>query len=190
VSAAEGYPVKITRDMLIATRFGEDTSDEKWKERVLERSGRDFEEHGDPLWPWHVLRLAADWGIPAPAWVMLYFSEQAERLNKIVRDGGGNGSKEAELVGRALGFGAAGKGNTSAGKAIRTKDRDYQIAFWVICRIEEHKQSHGVGNIDGAKHDAAKYFGVSISTVGRALEEWRAAAEQHVADLTARRGQS
>ena len=73
-----------------------------------------------------------------PDWVMAYFADAADRVMAI-RDEIGEGKRigrEAERVGKALGFGMSGRGSTSLFARSFKLQRDREIFWSVSAKVE------------------------------------------------------
>lgn len=149
----------------------------KWRRLALSRLGESYAANFNPILPWVGLRFAMDSEMPIPAWVLGYFYESAGILNQLVHDRKRETRKEAESVGRMLGFGAGGKGQTSAFRETTLNDRDAKIAIQVVCGMEVNgwSQEKSIGEVARDHH-------LSEPTVERAYDRYRAAAETRLSN--------
>jgi|SRR5271166_4381435 len=74
-------------------------------------------ESKNPLYVWLAIDRCIEAGIPFPDWVLAYLKRSAGRLKEMMSGampaGCGDVAREAEAVGKALGFGAKGRGRGS-----------------------------------------------------------------------------
>ncbi|PZV39740.1 hypothetical protein [Mesorhizobium kowhaii] len=151
----------------------------KWRRLAISRLGESYAANFNPILPWVGLRFAMDSELPIPEWVLGYFYESAGILNQLIRDGTRRGGrKETESVGRMLGFGADGKGQTSAFREVTLQDRDTKIAVQVVCGIEVNgwSQEKSIGEV-------ARDQRLSEATVERAYDRYRVAAETRLSNF-------
>ncbi|TPL75111.1 hypothetical protein [Mesorhizobium sp. B2-3-15] len=150
----------------------------KWRTLAISRIGETHAKSFNPILPWVGLRLAMDSELPVPDWVLRYFYESAGLLNQMIREGKHRGRKEAESVGRMLGFGADGKGQTSAFRDITLQDRDVKIAIHVVCGMVANgwSQEKSVGEVAGTQK-------LSEATVERAYARYRDVAQSRVSNF-------
>jgi hypothetical protein len=153
----------------MAEMWGVDPNAADLRAQVLEKLRMNFEETGNVMLPWNAIRWARDGGLDMPKWVVDFFCDRAIRINRIVVDD--LGKEEAHEVGRALGFGAAGKGSTSAGAELRQRSRDWQIAVRIAGEMAD-----GTTGKDAAVVIAAEIFKVSPATAYRAHNDYGVAA--------------
>jgi hypothetical protein len=121
-------------DVIRALAVGVDPRLPGWQVQALDAVGQRFEETGDPMAPWSALQFARSHSIPVPEWVLDYLEGRAGQLDKIAVDGGG-GKREAEAIGRALGFGAIGRGQTAAASASATATREFTLALGMAMEV-------------------------------------------------------
>lgn len=162
--------------------------------RELEKK---YELDGDnPLDVWEAIDWAYRAEIKLPSWVMSYLGAAAREIVE-VREAAETGQflpKQAERVGRALGFGVKGRGRSSCFGELALREEDERIYFDVMKITEpiikkaangKHRFHAGV-KLDFAYDIVAREWGVNRSTVVRAcarvLERWRKRVPVNVKD--------
>ena len=96
-------------------------------EAVLAELRLTFDSSRNPVFAWQALRLATGLGINAPYWVLDYLAAAADALASIYARAKTKKAlaREADLVGKALGFGTQGRGKTgmfeAAAKLVRQR---------------------------------------------------------------------
>ncbi|HZZ32379.1 MAG TPA: hypothetical protein VFE10_10335 [Phenylobacterium sp.] len=151
-------------DRLRALEHGVDPDRPDWKEAIL----RTFEARyatGDHLAPWLALTYARGYGVAIPEWALDFFCMKATQINDVIAAPGG--LSEAEAVGDALGFGAAGRGQRSLAHTNSLHARDRRLAMKVALRALEEGRG---GNREATVALIAELESVSIRTVYRAME--------------------
>jgi hypothetical protein len=132
----------------------------------------DFEFDGNPVHVWKAIDIALSAGMDLPIWAAEKLSEMAERICEIGdREGSKGRLTEAELVGRAVGFGK-GKGETGQFAGARQLQRDREIYFAVEDWLanERLRRPDGGAKLSSAYSAVAEQFGVNTSTVQRAYQ--------------------
>jgi hypothetical protein len=122
-------PSSEDKDRVIAAMYGVDPNDIDFRSQVLDKLRIEFERAPNPMLPWNALKWARDRGLDIPRWVIDHLCDKAVVLEKIVIED--VGEEEAQEVGRALGFGAEGKGKTTAGAKLRQRRRDFITAVHI-----------------------------------------------------------
>jgi hypothetical protein len=138
------------------------------RDLISEHKRAMFEQTGDPLAPWQMITWAAVNDYSLPEWVIQYFRGAARKLNDVVMQAAKTGSvkREAEAVGKALGFGHKAAGQTTLTKEAALRDRDLKIAVLVAKQIENNVKP------DAAIFDVAKSLGIKESKVARAFKNF------------------
>lgn len=124
----------------------------------------DFEREGNPVHAWEAVAVAARSGIERPDWVENFIDEQAARIMEIreqVSEGHPVG-READRVGKALGFAIDGPGQGGRFKQATMLQRDRTIYFEIRDKLDSDVK------LDAAYSEVATAFGVSRSLVVRA----------------------
>ncbi|TGP50410.1 hypothetical protein EN873_24905 [bacterium M00.F.Ca.ET.230.01.1.1] len=164
-----------------AAQHGIDVTAPDWKAKfaqlAVDRMGESFEDDSNPILPWQALRVAVDGSIDIPQWVILYFHNRAKHLNDLLARGDRRGRREAESVGKILGFGAMGKGGTSIARQTLNSDRDVIMAVHVLA------ETAICGSRTKAFGTVAERFGVSEDTVERAFYAHQGKAESRIENL-------
>src|ERR1700694_3443237 len=119
-------PSSEDKDRVIAALYGVDPTASDFRSQVLDKLRIEFERTPNPMLPWNALKWARDRGLDIPGWIIDHLCDKAVVLEKIVAEN--VGKEEAREVGRALGFGADGKGKTAAGAELRQRGRDFITA--------------------------------------------------------------
>jgi hypothetical protein len=146
------------------------------RELISEHQRATFEQTSDPLAPWRAITWSSGNGLPVPAWVVQHLCGLAQKINDVVVQSAKAGSvkREAEAIGKALGFGRQRAGQTSATKEAALRDRDFSIAMRVAEQVEMNV------NPDTAIFDVAKNLGITESMAIRAFEKFgQQARETH-----------
>ena len=153
------------------------------RELISEHQRVTFEQTFDPLAPWRAITWAAANDFPLPGWVIQHLCAVAQKINDVVKQSANAGSvkREAEAVGKALGFGSNRPGETSATKKAALRDRDFNIAMRVAEQIE-----NGV-NPDAAIFDVAKNLGITESMAIRAFDKFGQQAKETLTTYLANR---
>jgi hypothetical protein len=138
------------------------------RDLISEHQRITFEQTRDPLAPWRVITWAAANDFPLPEWVIQYLRGAAQKLNDVVVQAAKTGSvkREAEAIGKALGFGHQRAGQTSLTKTTALRDRDFKIAMRVAEQIENNVKP------DAAIIDVAKSLGITEAMTNRAFKEF------------------
>lgn len=136
----------------------------RYRELELIELEEDFKREGNPVFIWQAIAIARRYGIELPEWVLEYLAASADSLLDIreeVADGKRAG-KEAERVGKVLGFGTDGPGQGGWFKHATILERDRNVFFEIGDRL-------GAGmKLDFAYDEVARALGTSRSTVVRA----------------------
>jgi hypothetical protein len=132
----------------------------------------DFGRDGNPLHAWQARLVARRCEIDSPDWVEDFIDDMADRLMGI-RDevAAGNAvNREAERVGKELGFGTDGPGHGGWFKHATLLERDRTIYFEMIEWLEQEqaRHPHRRPKLTVAYWEIAKAMGVDASTVQRA----------------------
>ena len=107
-------------------------------EAVLERMRQDFEATKGPLTPWSALNLAVDAGRPLPQWIIRHLRGVSKRIHESASQSMDKKlGREAEVMGRALGFGQGKAGATPAARESARMHRDFQVALRVVVQMME-----------------------------------------------------
>jgi hypothetical protein len=133
-------------------------------ESVLRELEDDFGRDGNPVHAWEAFAVARRYGIDRPEWVEDFLTDVADRILEI-RDEVADGKptkREAQRVGKALGFGKDGPGQGGWFKHATMLERDRTIYFEVGDKVQAG------GKLDFAYDDVAKAWKVSRSTIVRA----------------------
>ncbi len=150
---------------ILAAANGVDVSNPNWEDdwyRIsMRRMGEKYEETGNPVLPWIAVREAARVARPIPEWAMDYLVICGERINKLTNENH-RGRREAEEVGKALGFGGRGQGRTSVFQETALDDRDLRIAVHVAGEMDTGKTA------ENSIATVAERFSLSVDTVERA----------------------
>jgi hypothetical protein len=155
---------------------GVDPNASDFRSQVLDKLRIEFERTPNPMLPWSALRWARDGGLDIPRWIIDHLYDKAVVLSKIIADDVG---KEAEEVGRALGFGAAGKGAATAGAELRQHWRDWKTAVRIADGMRQ-----GLAK-DAAVAAAAETLSISSATAYRAHAKYGSeAAAQFVESMS------
>ena len=159
-------------------------------EKTLAEQQIGFEETGNPMTPWFALLYARNHSVPVPEWVLQYFTERAEIITDIVhvhesnkRNQQTNNRKnrkslrEAEAIGRALGFGAVGRGQKTPAATSAAQAEGFKFAFGVQIEMK-------LGANEGtAIINTADRCGWSESKVRRAHKSHKQQAKQAFLEL-------
>lgn len=155
------------RLVMHAGRLGLDPRVDGWRTAMLDRLRDMFEEHGDPTRPWFAFGWAREHGLPVPEWVLAYLDDRRAKIGEAIASPL-KGESEAEAVGRALGFRAAGPGVPSPGSQAASESKAWRLAYELELergfaeeRNEPFKLEAGLAAVAARNH-------VSVSTVRRA----------------------
>jgi hypothetical protein len=160
------------KDKVIAALRDVDPNASDFRSQAWDKLRIQFERAPNPMFPWSALRWARDSGSDIPEWIIDYFYDKAVKLTEIVAE---DAKREAREVGRALGFGAGGKGSPAAGAKLRQQWRDFEIAVHVADLMRQ-----GVTKETAAIAETAKALSVSPATAHRAHVVWSDMAAQFV----------
>jgi hypothetical protein len=133
---------------------------------------QDFEFDGNPVHVWEAINIANSAGVELPNWAAEQLGEIAERVCEIGdRDSSTSRSTEAELVGKAAGFGK-GRGATGQFAAAKQLQRDREIYFAVEEWLAKEKlrRPDGGAKLTSAYSAVAVQYDVTPSTVQRAYQ--------------------
>jgi hypothetical protein len=168
-------PSSEDKDRVIAALYGVDPTASDFRSQVLDKLRIEFERTPNPMLPWNALQWARDRGLDIPGWVVDYLRDKAVVLEKIIDKD--VGEEEAQEVGRALGFGAEGKGKTTAGAKLRQRRRDFTTAVHIAdLRMQD------VGK-ENAVTETATALSVSSATAYIAHKGYGGTATRFVATL-------
>jgi hypothetical protein len=126
----------------------------------------DFGRYGNPVYAYEAFAIALRSGMDMPDWVQRHMLQVAECILGI-RDaiaGGRPSKREAERVGKVLGFGKDGPGQGGWFKQAAMLQRDRTIFVEVEKRLEAGMK------LDFAYDEVAKMLGVSRSTIVRSYQ--------------------
>lgn len=134
-------------------------------ESVMRELEADFGRDGNPVHAWEALTVARRYGIDPPVWVDDFLTDAADRILEIREEvaGGRPVKREAERVGKALGFGNDGPGQGGWFKHATMLERDRTIYFEVNDKLRT-----GI-KLDFAYDEVAKASSMSRSTIVRAF---------------------
>jgi hypothetical protein len=137
------------------------------RDLISEHQRVTFEQTHDPLAPWRMITWAAVNDYPLPEWVIQYLRGAARNLNDVVVQAAKSGSvkREAEAVGKALGFGHKRAGQTTPTKEAALRDRDFNIAMRVAEQVDNNVKPYA------AIFDVAKSLGITEFIVARAFKK-------------------
>jgi hypothetical protein len=132
----------------------------------------DFSRDGNPVHAWEALAVARRHEIDPPEWVEDFLTDVADRILDI-RDEVASGkpiNREAERVGKALGFGTDGSGQGGWFRHATLLERDRTIYFEMIDWLEKEqaRHPHRRPKLTAAYREVAMAIGVDASTVQRA----------------------
>jgi hypothetical protein len=105
---------------------------------ILRKLEVDYGRDRNPIHPWEAFATARRAGIDLPDWLLAYFDEGADRIlnirNEVAR--GTCVKREAERVGKALAFGADGRGR-GKGRLSRAAqlERDRALYLEVVIKL-------------------------------------------------------
>jgi hypothetical protein len=141
-------------------------------ESALRQLEADFGRDGNPVHAWEARSVARRYGIDSPDWVEDLIDDTADRIMDI-RDEVADGKpieREAERVGKALGFGKDGPGQGGWFKHATMLERDRTIYFAMIDWLEEEQARHPDRRpkLTAAYREVAMVIGVDASTIQRA----------------------
>jgi hypothetical protein len=132
----------------------------------------DHAREGNPIYAWQAYTVARTYGLAVPTWVEALIDDTAENILEIGNQvAGGNAlRREAECVGRALGFGNSGPGRAGwFSQAILLK-RDRTMYREVELKLEAVRTRHPERRpkLTSAYQEVANEMRVDRSTVQRA----------------------
>jgi hypothetical protein len=130
---------------------------------VLSELETDFGRDGNPVHAWEAIALILPYGIELPDWLLAYLFDAASEIGQIRCEvaEGKSINREAERVGKALGYGE-GQGRGGWFKRATMLERDRFAYFAVTERLESGMK------LDFAYDEVKNEVGVSRSTVARA----------------------
>lgn len=132
----------------------------------LDELKRDFERTNNPVYAWSALVRSTTQGVQMPEWIMRYLHSAGWDIVKMLD--GTEDAREAELVGRALGFGGGKKGDKGKFAEGRKLEKYHALYREVV-----HELHKGNGtNPSSAFAYVASQCGKDISTVRRAYEHF------------------
>ena len=129
-------------EKIAAAVVGVDPDAVDFRAQVLDKARIQFLLAPNPMLARSAFRWARDYGLDIPVWVLDYLYDETLELTEIVAKDGRE--EEAQEVGRTLGFGAAGKGGTTAGAELR---QDWR---YLIIAVRANVCTLGVGR--GPQH--------------------------------------
>jgi hypothetical protein len=144
------------------------------RELISEHQRVTFEQTLDPLAPWRAITWAAANDFPLPGWVIQHLCAIAQKINDVVKQSANAGSvkREAEAVGKALGFGSNRAGETTATKKAALRDRDFNIAMHIVAELEDE------ANQDAAIFAVSQSLGVTETMANRAFKRFGQQAKE------------
>ncbi len=167
-------PSSEDKDRVIAALYGVDPNASDFRSQVLDKLRIEFERTPNPMLPWSAIIWARSRGLDIPNWIIDHLYDKAVVLSKIIADDVG---KEAEEVGRALGFGAESKGKTTAGAELRQGWRDLITAVHIAdLRMQDVAKENAVT-------ETAAALSVSSATADLARKNYGGTATRFVATL-------
>jgi hypothetical protein len=159
----------LLQDIAIAAIYGVDPTASDFRSQILDKLRIEFERTPNPMLPWSTIIWARQRGLDIPEWIVDHLYDKAVVLSKIIADDVG---KEAEEVGRALGFGAAGKGSTTAGAELRQSWRNLETAVRIDDLMMQTESQGKVAKENAAVAEAAEALSVSSATAYRAHNDF------------------
>ena len=129
-----------------------------------------YECDGNPLEAWWAYWQARESGQPAPEWVMTYFDRCAVALLNLARDSkhGKNVTTPSAAIAEAFEMKRPGQGGRGSVFSEFTNRKWLSYAFLVVHSM--HKGNHETCAIE----NAARKTGVSVATVRRAYQKFKA----------------
>jgi hypothetical protein len=169
------------RTAMFAERYGVDPTASDFRSQVLDKLRIEFERTPNPMLPWSALRWARDGGLDIPGWIIDHLYDKAVVLTEIIAED--VGEEEAQEVGRALGFGAEGKGKTTTGAKLRQHQRRFEIAVHIADIMRQDLMRQGVAKENAAITETATALSVSPATAYRAHKDYSGEAARFVASF-------
>lgn len=161
--------------IVVASMYGLDPRAENFCDQVLQDiQVRDSE--GDALAIWDAIEFIEQERLALPAWVVGRLGQVGRKIGAGLLSKG-RGNTEAERVGRALGFGTGGRGQTSRGERRSGVYRDRRCAFdiemdrWCSQALGKHFK------LEAAVLGAMSKYGLARSSVMQAYRRQRTFAE-------------
>jgi hypothetical protein len=141
---------------------------------ILQALEQDYTRERNPVLAWDAFSTCRHYGFQLPPWLLDYLAESADRILEI-SDAVASGrpvNREAEAVGKALGFGLTGRG---AGKLFKTagilrRDRELSAAMEEFLAQEQAHKPNAKLKLRDISKDVGKAEGTSGATVERALK--------------------
>jgi hypothetical protein len=145
---------------------------ERYGHAALAQLEADFSRTKNPVFAWEALAVARRYGVEVPDWVWDVVESAAAGITEL-REEVENGTplgKEAEVVGRALGFGKKGRGGTGWFAEATQLSRDREVYFAVTDWLEAERirQPSRKLKLTSAYSEVAKQLNSNPSTVGQA----------------------
>jgi len=125
----------------------------------IEELKREFEATKNPVLAWRALILNGGLDTPFPEWIVEYLYAAAEDIINNNDD-----DREAEAVGKALGFGGAKKGKKGMFAAAATLERYRGLHMEVVAQLNKGNGT----NLSSACAFVAATTDISFATVRRA----------------------
>jgi len=170
-----GYMHNVTGRVAVSSisvddEFGRDDSELSNVHSILQSLKTDYDRDANPVHAWEAVASASRVGIAPPDWAFRVAVAAADSIVEI-RDNAAAGTpvnREAECVGKALGFGADSPGRSKGPlmqAALQKRDRSIQSKV-------DRERSAGT-KLDFAYLKVAETMGISSSTVRRAYKSQR-----------------
>jgi hypothetical protein len=143
----------------------------RYAESALSELQAYYKRDGNPVFVWQAVNAARGYSVEWPDWVYDYLLDAADRIMEIKQEVAERqpARREAERVGKALGFGVEGPGQGGRFKQASMLDRDRDIYFRVHEWMEAERKRYPKRepNLSGA-YDAVKdQLGLDRSTIQR-----------------------
>lgn len=134
----------------------------------LDELEKEFKRTDNPVLVWIAIR-SRNWNdTPLPSWIDDYLQDVGTKIVSSIYDI--SDDREAEVVGKALGFGGTKKGGNGKLTAAYKLERDRALYNEVLSALNEG----GGTNLTSACHYVAAITGQSSSTVRRAYLDFLA----------------
>jgi len=139
---------------------------------LLREVEAEFERTQNPVFAWQGVQLAARYSIDWPSWLQAYLGQAADQIidlsEQFADDKLTKKDTEAECVGKALGFGAAGRGKPGQFKLASMLELDRLAYFEVEKRLAKGEKLYL------AREAVGKQFKTSPSAIARSCERMKA----------------